>query len=147
MKNILFFLFFLPLIVSGQKIDSTISKAKFEFGKLDCNFGKISEAGKSDYYYLSCTFQNMEYKSITDIGDVYITNQKDLDSLISDLSKAIGYLDAKQKVRFDRKNYSLSVGDMVGKNVFIYDGDKYTCLIKANAQKFLAWLRTIKFPY
>lgn len=144
LKFIFVLLAALPAVLSAQKIDSTISKLKV--GKMDWKFAKIRQAGKADYYYLSCTFQNMEYQAITDIGNIFISDQKAVDTLISDLSGAIKLLNEKQKARYDRKGYSISVGSL-GKNVVIYDSEsKFTTLMIMSAEKLIAWLRTIKFP-
>lgn len=143
MKKILILLM-LPALLSAQKIDSTISKLKC--GKMTWEFTKVKEAGKPDFYYVYCSYQNMEYQSITDLASIFIARQHDVDSLASDLTGALKLLDQKQKARYERDKYTISVG-VFGGSLLIYDKDsKYTTLTKPQAEKLIAWLKTVKFP-
>lgn len=144
MRNILLALLILPTIGFSQRIETTISEGKF--GTIDAEFFKTIENGDTSYF-LACSFQNAEYTTITDIGSIFITDQLTLDSLISDLEGIAAYFGTKTKISYDRKKYSLTHYDFDPSVIYVREeDDKHTMINKKNAEKWLIWLKTIKFP-
>lgn len=144
MKKLLFLILLVPTIGAAQKITTHISEAKF--GTIEGDFFKTIENGDTSYF-VACTFQNAEYQAITDIASIFIEDQLTLDSLISDLQGIIGYVGTKTEISYKRSTYSLIHYDFATASIYVEDEDrKYTMINKKQAEKWLEWLKTIKFP-
>jgi hypothetical protein len=144
MKKMILLLLLIPTLGNAQRISSHISEAKF--GTIDCDFYKVIQDGDTSYY-LGCSFQNAKNQQITDLASIFITDQITLDSLISDLQGIIGYVGTKTEISYNRSNYGLLHYDFAPSMIYVEDEDgKYTTLNKKQAEKWLEWLKTIKFP-
>ncbi|HTF04385.1 MAG TPA: hypothetical protein VK826_10175 [Bacteroidia bacterium] len=144
MKKLLSILLLLPVLLSAQRIDSTLSEERF--GNITGKFYKTTEAGVTNYY-LVCSFKNAKYEYISDFAMIFITNQEATDSLAADLESAIKYFETKTTARYDRREYKIVHYDFAPGMMYIMDrDDKYTTMNKGHAEKWLAWLKTIKFP-
>ena len=129
--------------VFSQTITKEISQQRI--GSVDCNYYMSIEIPASDTtYYIFCSFQNMKYSSITDIGGFVISTKIDLDKIIGDLKECLKYI--------DNQSIGFSTGDFVihssFKDLYLYDRrgnfDKFTTLSKNKVLKWISWLDSIK---
>jgi|GEM_PF-2686732 hypothetical protein len=144
MKKLLALFLLIPVLGFSQTIRTHISEGKF--GTIEGDFYKTIEDGDTSYY-LGCSFQNAEYEYVTDIASIFITDQLTLDSLISDLQGIIGYVGTKTEISYLRSKYGLVHYDFAVATIYVQDEDgKYTKINKKQAENWLAWLKSIKFP-
>lgn len=129
--------------VFSQTITKEISQQRI--GSVDCNYYMSIEIPASDTtYYIFCSFQNMKYSSITDIGGFVISTKIELDKIIGDLKECLKYI--------DNQSIGFSTGDFVlhssSKDLYLYDRrgnfDKFTTLSKNKVLKWISWLDSIK---
>ena len=129
--------------VFSQTITKEISQQRI--GSVDCNYYMSIEIPASDTtYYIFCSFQNMKYSSITDIGGFVISTKIELDKIIGDLKECLKYI--------DNQSIGFSIGDFVihssSKDLYLYDRrgnfDKFTTLSKNKVLKWISWLDSIK---
>ena len=129
--------------VFSQTITKEISQQRI--GSVDCNYYMSIEIPASDTtYYIFCSFQNMKYSSITDIGGFVISTKIELDKIIGDLKECVKYI--------DNQSIGFSTGDFVipssSKDLYLYDRrgnfDKFTTLSKNKVLKWISWLDSIK---
>ena len=129
--------------VFSQTITKEISQQRI--GSVDCNYYMSIEIPASDTtYYIFCSFQNMKYSSITDIGRIVISTKIELDKIIGDLKECVKYI--------DNQSIGFSTGDFVlhrsSKDLYLYDRrgnfDKFTTLSKNKVLKWISWLDSIK---
>jgi hypothetical protein len=146
MKQLTTFLLILfPLFLNAQRITKDISTTKA--GLLSCKYTYVAEPDKDTVYYVYCGFQNKKYTTITDIGSVYIANQEELDKLIGNLEKALGFMETKTNVSFEEPRYKLTIYDWAHKSLYVRDEDeKYTTLGKGQVIKWLEWLKSLQIP-
>ena len=143
-KKLLLVLLCFPMIGFGQSKSILISENTFG-GELDCkNEMKVNLSTNDTSYFIFCSYQNREYKSIIDLGSIYISNKEKLNSIISQLKKCISYM--------DDETISYSVGQFkiydFSKNLYIIDNsdyrEKYTHINKKAAVNWLKWLENCK---
>jgi hypothetical protein len=136
---------FLPLVANGQSVTKKLQEVKV--GTISCHFAYVAEPGSDTTYYVWCGFQNLEYSAITDIGSVMVASQTELEEFITNLEKCLPFLDEKSQMRIDKKGYALIVYDFSKGQLYVTDEKgKYTHISKAQVQKWIDWLKTIKFP-
>ena len=106
-------------------------------GKLFCvNEMEIDLSNSDTTYIVYCQFQNIQYQVLTDMGSIGIYSKSILDKTINNLKECLKYMDDKSlSFRVGEFNISKS-----SKNLFVYDGDKFTFLNKKNVIKFINYL-------
>ena len=140
MKNILFILLcvFTTQLFS-QTTQNTISEEKF--GLLSCkNFSKTYIEEDMTYNYVYCSFQNMEYQHITDIGSIMYSKQSDIDEVIEQLEMCLEYMDNK------KDSFSVGIFSIYDfhKNVYITEEDgKFTSINKKKVLSLIEWLKSV----
>ena len=95
-------------------------------------------------YHIFCSFQNMKYSSISDIGGFVIATKIELDKIIDDLKQCVKYID-DQSIGFSTGNFVIHTSS---KNLYLYDKrgnfDKFTTLSKYKVLSWIRWLESIK---
>lgn len=142
MKKLLFYFLLLPELLVAQKVSITLSSQRIP--PFDCKYYYDSEAGKDTVYHVYCSFQNMKYQTIVDIGSVYLTDSSELHELISDIDKMIPLMGAEASI--DKGAYRLWTTTTFPNWMYIEDGKQYTMISRKNLAKWRAWLGTIKLP-
>lgn len=152
MKNLLtVLLFIMSLQLYSQKTTTTIYDDKI--GTISCKFSRTIDLSNSDTsYYVYCGFQNQKYSSITDLGSVFITDQKGLLKIIEELKGCLKYMDDKSNnysvdlVSYGEVSGSLTLYDF-SKNLYVTDRSdllpKYTTLNKKKVIKWISWLEMV----
>jgi hypothetical protein len=100
----------------------------------------IDTGDSSDYIH--CSFQNMEYTTITDIGSIYCATQKSCDVVKGELSTIIKFITENPGTDFAIGNFN--VYDFAPKLIWYKDGRKNTRFNVATANKLLLALESVK---
>jgi hypothetical protein len=109
----------------------------------DCSLNqKIDLAINDTSYYLFCSFQNMTYSTITDIGSIYCGDRKCMEKLLSDLKKIIELYNQNPSIEYEVESGMCRLS-LRGKNLWIYDKSKYTYLNIKYMLKFNDWLTEV----
>ena len=144
MKKILSILLVLG-VFSTHLFSQTIKKDLDEkkIGTLNCSYKMSVKLGESDTsFYIYCSFQNMEYTSIVDIGSIMITSMEEKSKMVSDLKQCVKYMGSE----FDFSLGQFQLYDF-SKNLYIKTSsgvEKSTTLSKKNVLKWIEWLESIK---
>lgn len=144
MKKILSILLVLG-VFSTNLFSQTIRKDLDEkkIGSLDCSYKMSIDLEKSDTsLYVYCSFQNMKYSSIVDIGSIMITTMEEKSKMVSDLKQCVKYMGGE----FDFTVGQFQLYDF-SKNLYIRTSsgvEKSTTLSKKNVLKWIEWLESIK---
>jgi hypothetical protein len=132
--------------ISAQTtISKTLSKTKIS-GYLDCNHVQLIE--KDTLEYISISFQNMKYSTISDIKSLVFHQDIVRLQLIDDLKKMTEYAKSDD-IMTQRKEYSLHKIEN-SNNIFLTikssNIESYTILNKRVIEKLNEWLISIKLP-
>ena len=100
----------------------------------------IDTGDSSDYIH--CSFQNMEYTTITDIGSIYCATQKSCDVVKGELSTIIKFMTENPGTDFAIGNFN--VYDFAPKLIWYRDGTKTTRFNIVTAKKLLIALDSVK---
>jgi hypothetical protein len=139
-KYLIFFIFgLLSLNLYSQSVKNKLYEKSIG-NYFDCSLNqKIDLAINDTTYYLFCSFQNMTYSTITDIGSIYCEDRKCMEKLLSDLKKIIELYNQNPLIEYEVES-GMCILSLRGKNLWIYDKSKYTYLNIKYMLKFNDWL-------
>ncbi len=117
---------------------------------LEGDFSQFIDMDKGDTtHYVSFTFQNSKYSTITDMVSVIITKKTEWEEFLSDLKAASESWSKGESISWDRGSYSLAV-PAKGKRAFFQEPNKkgsgYTVLYKKDIDRIIEWSQQFKFP-
>jgi len=92
--------------------------------------------------YIHCSFQNMEYTTITDIGSIYCGTQQSCDVVKGELNTIIKFMTENPGTDFSLGNFN--VYDFAPKLIWYKDGRKNTRFNIATANKLLLAFESVK---
>ena len=150
-KNILAFLL-LVLTIEGNAQVKRVSISETKIGTVNCLYGMSVDLEKGDTTtYIHLGFQNAKYSSITDIKSIFFvmaTDSNDVSNFVKDLKMALGEMESKESISWDKKKYSLTLYDF-SNSLYLRearsDGDGHTMLSKKQVEKLISWLESIGF--
>lgn len=138
---ILIFLFISSNIYSQSIKTKLLSKNIGMY--FDCNYyEKIDLATNDTTYFLSCTFQNMEYSTIVDIGSIFCSNTSCIEDLWISFKKINELYNQNPEIEYE-VNAGMCRIRLANKNVWIYDDNKYTYLTPKLFVQYSNWLEEV----
>lgn len=150
MKSIVILLaaFILPALSFSQSVSETLLEEKI--GELDCVFKKSTTEGRT-FHMVFLFYQNAEYKHITDLASVALTDSMQLNELVADIDSVLSIMEdpsSKGKMyTWERKRYTLYKFSSSNDSIALYNKkEQYTYLSKKNLIKLRDWLNTVEFP-
>lgn len=150
MKNLVFIsicLFCYVTTVYGQIKRNTISESKIG-GVSTKYFKSINIESNDTIYYVHLKFQNLKYKSISDIIILDIKNQDEKNELVQDLKSAVIEVEKKVEMFWLRESYAILVFDYSNKMMLSEPpkkGKGFTALTKKQAEQLILWLESFEF--
>ena len=159
MKILLTVLLLAPLLGKTDTYEKTLNE--YDYGGLNCRQfieTDLDTEEKKNYTY--CSFQNMKYQHITDLGSFIFMGEDEVDNAIEGLEKCVKYMDDEGYVieckgtkictyeLFDEvfetecpnNDFTLHNGA-----IFINDDGKITFLSKSGALNLIDWLKRLEF--
>jgi hypothetical protein len=144
MKNIGFiivFFFNISNLFSQSITNKLLSKNIGMY--FDCSLNeKIDLEVNDTTYYLFCSFQNMNYSMITDIGSIFCGNVVCMEDLLIDLKKINELYNQNPAIEYKVNSGGCSI-ELRNKNIYIYDKDKFTYLTPKYLLKYIEWLSEV----
>ena len=141
MKNILFIL----LCVFSTSLFSQTSKkslSKKKCHSLECeNFKSTNVETDETSYYVYCSFQNMKYQHITDIGSWIMSTPSKIDEMIEELEMCLDYMDNKSD-SFISSSLRFRVNDD-SKFLYIWEDGKFCFTNKKKTIQLIEWLKSV----
>jgi hypothetical protein len=128
---------------AAQKVDSTISSKKI--GLLSCEYEKTTENSIASYRVV-ISFQDGRYPALGLWEVITLSSQASVDSLITDLASAKLQMGNKVTWSKEAPEYSLTVNTGAKMVTIANKSGAFTNVTSAQADKFIAWLKSIKFP-
>lgn len=149
MKKVLFTLLILLSFTSfSQRSTQIIFKRKI--GTVNIEMVETSNDNIYESTLIFLSFQNAKYSTITDIGNIMITDSTELNKLISDLNSAyMNMRDRKRGLNISYKHlrYGIDIYDFTT-NAYLLDekGRKYTTLTSSQVKSIINSISSLKMP-
>lgn len=148
-KILLISLLFLCYSNSTMAQKKRVDVSKSDIGGLMLTYAKsIDLEIKDTIYYVSVGFQNLKYKTITDVKSVFITKDIELKAFTKDLKTAIVEMETKQNIEWKKDLYVLALYDFSNR-LYISErptkGSGYTTISKKDAEELVKWLESFEF--
>jgi hypothetical protein len=149
MKNLLFgALILISLTSLSQRITETLYKKKISGVNIEMT--NTRDETRNDLTLVFLSFQNAKYTTISDIGNITLSDSSELNQFISDLNGAYEYLMTGKKgttIEYSHKRYSIHLYDF-SREIYLYDekGRRYTILNARSVKSLIEYLSTLKFP-
>lgn len=145
MKTILLaILMIVCLGATGQTVtDSTISEKKISYF-VTCRFTKTT-VNDSSYYSCIIQYEDGRYPALHDISFLTLYSQNEVDSLIINLNILKPKVGGSVVYLISTSRYTVAASNT---NKFIMlenERGQYTNITVAQADKLIAWLKTVKF--
>ncbi len=137
---------FFSLSIFGQTKRVVISK--LEITNLTCEHVKLVNLDKNDtIYYISISFKNLKYSSISDYKYIYIYSRAELEIFVKDLTSALSEMGIKQNMSWDREEYSIVLNESTTKLLYLFaDSPRgLISLSKKEVEKILNWVNSVKY--
>jgi len=109
----------------------------------DCSLKeKIDLEVNDTTYFIFCSFQNMNYSTITDIGSIFCNNVKCIEDLLIDLKKINELYNQNPEIEYKVNSGGCRI-ELYNKKIWIYDKNKFTYLTPKYLLKYIEWLSEV----